>query len=77
MADDRCRMADGKCRMGDDKCRDETGYPRSPGARKWVAPSPHAGQNLVGSHGGRRHPHDQGKAWSSVRDVEREWESLS
>src|SRR5208337_4848613 len=41
MAVNKCRMADDKCRMadGDNKCRDETGYPRFPGARKWVAPS--------------------------------------
>jgi hypothetical protein len=29
--------------------------PRFLGARKWVAPSAHTGQNLVGSHGDRRH----------------------
>ena len=39
MADVKCRMADDKWGMGDDKCRDETGQPRFPGAKKWVAPA--------------------------------------
>jgi len=50
--------------------------PEVASAKRVIANSTVSGQNLVGSHGGRRHPHDQGNAWSSVRDVEREWESL-
>ncbi len=32
-------MTNAGWRMGDDKCRDETGHPRFPGARKWLATS--------------------------------------
>jgi len=32
------QMTNAGWRMADDKCRDETGHPRFPGARKWVAP---------------------------------------
>ena len=43
-------MPDGRCRMGDEKCRDETGQPRFPGAKKWVAPA----VTLVPAEGGER-----------------------
>src|SRR5208337_2109663 len=33
------QMTNGGWRMGDNRCHDETGHPRFPGARKWVAPS--------------------------------------
>ena len=43
-------MVDDKWRMGDEKCRDETGQPRFPGAKKWVA----LAARLVPAEGGGR-----------------------
>ena len=51
-------MGDDKCRMGDDKCRDETGQPRFPGAKKWVAPAatlvPEGGERVASGDWNRR-----------------------
>ena len=50
MGKEKWQVTNAGWRMGDEKCRDETGQPRFPGAKEWVAPA----ATLVPAEGGER-----------------------
>src|SRR5208337_87960 len=61
------QMTNAGWRMGDDECRDETGHPRFPSAKKWLAPSARAQQSVrpdrAGTRGQREGLGHQKRVW--------------
>ncbi len=73
MTDAGWQMANAGWGMTNAATKRATHVPR--GARKWVAPSPHAGQSSLAAMAAVAILTIRARPKSSVRDVERVWES--